>query len=100
MLSGITSSIASGIVRGMTIDQEIKVRENRLRRMASRRGYLLHKSRRRDPLATDYGTYVLVHDSRGNRQPGAQARISAFAKGQGMTLSEIEAELNSLTTGH
>lgn len=32
-----------------------KVRENRLRRMAERRGLTVHKSRRRDPAALDYG---------------------------------------------
>jgi hypothetical protein len=37
-----------------------KVRENRLRRMAERQGLVLHKSRRRDPRALDYGTYQLL----------------------------------------
>lgn len=37
-----------------------KVRENRLRRMAARRGYTLQKSRRRDPLALDFGGYMLI----------------------------------------
>ena len=37
-----------------------KVRENLLRRMAERQGYTLHKSRRRDPRATDYGTFTLT----------------------------------------
>lgn len=41
-------------------DQQGKVRENRLRRMAVRQGYRLHKIRRIDPRATDYGTYQLV----------------------------------------
>lgn len=36
-----------------------KVRENRLRRMAERRGLILTKSRRRDTLASDYGTWTL-----------------------------------------
>jgi hypothetical protein len=36
------------------------VRENRLRRVAERRGYRLLKSRRRDPEALDYGGYVLI----------------------------------------
>lgn len=36
-----------------------KVRENRLRRTAERRGLTLVKSRRRDTHATDYGTYRL-----------------------------------------
>jgi hypothetical protein len=34
-----------------------KVRENRLRRIASRRGVTLTKSRRRDPRAYDYNTW-------------------------------------------
>ena len=42
-----------------------KVRENRLRRMARRQGLSLLKSRRRDPLAIDYGGYMLV-DSTSN----------------------------------
>jgi hypothetical protein len=40
---------------------EQKVRENRLRRVAERRGYRLTKSRRRDPEALDYGaSYSLM----------------------------------------
>jgi hypothetical protein len=37
-----------------------KVWENRLRRVADRRGYLLMKSRSRDPRAVDFGCYALV----------------------------------------
>ena len=40
-----------------------KVRENRVRRMADRQGLSLHKSRRRDPRAIDYGLYMLVDPS-------------------------------------
>jgi hypothetical protein len=39
---------------------EDKVRENRVRRLAERQGYLLEKSRSRDPRAPDYGRYALV----------------------------------------
>jgi len=39
---------------------EDKVRENRLRRIAQRRGLHLVKNPRRDTRATDYGTYKLV----------------------------------------
>ena len=39
-----------------------KVYENRLRRMARRQGLILKKSRRRDPLATDYGKFQLVDE--------------------------------------
>jgi hypothetical protein len=37
-----------------------KIRENRLRRMAKRQGLELHKSRRQDPRALDYGRYWLT----------------------------------------
>ena len=37
-----------------------KVRENRLRRVADRRGLRLMKSRSRDPHAVDYGLYALI----------------------------------------
>jgi hypothetical protein len=45
------------------MDQDEKVRENRLRRVAERRGYEMRKSRRRDPLALDYGEWYLVRGS-------------------------------------
>ena len=38
----------------------MKVRENRLRRLAKRQGCRVVKTRRLDPLAIDYGTYHLV----------------------------------------
>lgn len=60
------------------MDESIKVRENRLRRMAGRQGYRLTKSRRRDPLATDYETYRL-------------ARGAAVTRP--LTLDEIEQQL-------
>ena len=47
-------------------DIEFKAFENRLRRMAKRRGWKLHKSRRRNPLCPDYGKYMLV-DYKTNR---------------------------------
>ena len=42
------------------MEQPDKVRVNRLRRKAARQGYELHKTRRIDPDARDYGTYTLV----------------------------------------
>lgn len=36
-----------------------KVYENRIRRIAKRRGYKLTKSRTRDPKSLDYGRYIL-----------------------------------------
>lgn len=60
------------------MDEDLKVRERRLRRMAARQGYKLHKSRRRDPHATDFGKYQL-------------ARGAAVTKL--LTLDEVEARL-------
>lgn len=37
------------------------MRENRLRRLAARRGLKLEKSRRRDPDSIGYGGYMLLH---------------------------------------
>lgn len=56
------SGIASGTLCGMAITTEEKVRENRARRAADRQGLELHKSRRRDPRAIDYGDYWLTAD--------------------------------------
>ena len=43
-----------------------RVLENRLRRVATRRGLILRKSRRRDPNAYDYGNwYICVRSSGG-----------------------------------
>jgi hypothetical protein len=50
-----------------------RVRELRLRRMAKRQGLALHKSRRRDPRAIDYGRYWLV-DVRTNVLVGPETR--------------------------
>lgn len=42
-----------------TAERPAKGHENRVRRAASRQGLLLTRSRRRDPLASDYGLYTL-----------------------------------------
>jgi hypothetical protein len=42
------------------MDTAEKVRENRFRRILKRRGYILIKVRRKDPLAIDYGTYFIT----------------------------------------
>lgn len=65
---------------------DAKVRENRLRRMAERQGLRLMKSRRRDPRAWGYGTYMLVD---------ADTGVVAFAdwavgRGYGLSLDDIE----------
>jgi len=59
--------------------QDEKVRENRLRRAAERQGLLLKKSRRRDPRAIDYGTYMVV-----------DAVTNTLTAGERMTLDEVE----------
>jgi hypothetical protein len=41
-------------------NENIKVRENRLRRMAARQGLRLARNPRRDPRAIDYGSYMLT----------------------------------------
>jgi hypothetical protein len=61
-----------------------KVCENRLRRVAERRGYVLVKCRRRDPRALGHGRYALVDATAEDQSAG-----SAFARGQGMTLGEV-----------
>ena len=48
------------------MDAKTKVRENRLRRIASRQGLRLEKSRQRDPMALDYGKYRLVNGPPGH----------------------------------
>jgi len=47
------------------MDQAEKVRENRLRRIAERRGYRLNKSRRRDEFAVDFGQWSLTRGAIG-----------------------------------
>ena len=71
-------------------------REDRLRRAAKRKGFLLRRNRSRDPRNESYGLYVLVGDCAGNRRPRAQAPISAFQRGEGYTLDGIAIELENL----
>ncbi len=59
-----------------------KVRENRVRRAAQRQGLALVKSRRRDPQATGFGTYGLVHN-------GAWV-LADVSDGYGYDLAAIE----------
>ena len=61
-----------------------KVRENRLRRMAARQGLSLVKSRRRDPRAINFGTYMLVDISTNAVVAGDHER------GYGLTLDDVE----------
>ena len=66
---------------------EEKIRENRLRRMAQRQGLVLSRSRRRDPRALDFGTYMLL-----------SAKTSAVVaqgveSGYGLSLDDVEQQL-------
>ena len=54
-LAGMSLGIAAGITSSMAASTKEKMRENRLRRMAERQGFALHKKRRHDPRALDYG---------------------------------------------
>ena len=67
------------------MDAKTKVRENRIRRIASRQGLRLEKSRQRNPMALDYGKYSLVS--------GRPGHIYVFI-GQG-DLDQIEEWLES-----
>jgi hypothetical protein len=58
-----------------------------LRRIASRQGLRLEKSRRRDDLAFDYGTYRLVDASTN------AVVASGLQGGYGLTLNDVEREL-------
>lgn len=83
--SGLTSGTASGMLSSM--DTTEKTRENRLRRMAERQGLKLERSRRRDPRASDYGTYRLV-----NPETNTIEAYGGYCD-YGMTLDEIERSL-------
>jgi hypothetical protein len=63
MTSSTPSSILLGMgnsTRGYDVEQDEKVRENRLRRMAERRGYRISKVRRHDHKAIDYGGWWVI----------------------------------------
>jgi len=70
------------------MSDEDKIRENRLRRAAQRQGLMLAKSRRRDPRATDYGTYMLL-----DAQTNTVVALG-MQSGYGLSLDEIETALN------
>ena len=69
------------------MDQEEKVHENRVRRMADRQRFALHKSRRRDPRAHDYGEMWLREIDAPDE--AAEHRGDAW-RGPFFTLAEVE----------
>jgi hypothetical protein len=66
------------MIRGM--EQSEKVRENRLRRMAMRRGLRLVKSPQRDRGGLDYGRYR-IETAGGELPPGNLSRRRYFLAG-------------------
>jgi hypothetical protein len=54
----------------MPTEEAPKIRENRLRRMATRQGFLLRKIRRFDPRAIDYGGWRIVNARTGMIEAG------------------------------
>lgn len=92
MTSGTRSGTPLGIIRdpasATLTDVREKVRGNRVRRLASRQGLHLRKSRRRDRRALDYNRWTIV-----------DAATHVVLAGQGptgrpsLTLEEVEAYL-------
>ncbi len=72
----------------MATDQSEKVRENRLRAMATRQGLALQKSRRRDPRALGFNRWMIV-DLFTNKPVAGAGRTGLPS----MTLEEVEANL-------
>lgn len=68
----------------MDMDTKGKIRENRLRRMAIRQGYIFRRSARRDPRAIDYGRYWLMKND---------GKDIAFGGESGWTIDQIEDHL-------
>jgi len=71
------------------MDQDQKVRENRMRRAAERQGFVLEKSRRRDRRAIGYGTWTI------KPVPGS---IPGSIAGAELSLDEVEARLTEKMT--
>ena len=62
------------------MDQSEKVRENRLRAMAKRRGRELSKSRRRDPYALDYGRWTIIERDGSERTEPDLDAVEAYLR--------------------
>lgn len=75
----------------MAITTAEKVRENLVRRMAKRQGLELCKSRRRDPLALEYGRFRLTDVQRGVVVFGGNGRFDGYRA----TLDEVETWLRA-----
>jgi hypothetical protein len=73
----------------INMNNQSKVLENRLRRVAERRGLGLRKSRTRDPQSLSYGRYHLLDLRSHTVGFGYQGEYQEY----GATLEEIEAYL-------
>jgi hypothetical protein len=82
-LPGMDTRIPSADEIGDMTEVEYKVAETRARRMAQRQGYRLEKSRRRDPRAVDFGSYMLVDIDTG----GVVAY--GLTSGYGLSLTDV-----------
>lgn len=71
-----------------------KVRENRLRRIADRRGLRLERSRARDPQALTFGGYQLINLQTGSCECGWGNAARGFAA----SLDDIEEFLSPAAT--
>lgn len=80
-------------MRGVKVTASEKVRENKLRRMAARRGLVLLKSRRRDPGAIDYGGWMVADAGTGGVVTGADP-APYF-----LSIDEVEAFLGEWAAG-
>jgi hypothetical protein len=80
---GISLAYPFGIIFGtlVSMEHDEKVRVNRLRRVAARQGYQLHKKRRIDPRATDYGTYQLTPAKGKPKEFASIDEVEAFLTG-------------------
>ena len=74
-------------------DRAEKVRENRLRRIAERRGYRLLKSRLRDKEAPGYGGYMLIAAF------GNLVMLGGTPYSFSATIEDVEKYLNEAETG-
>lgn len=72
------------------MDNALKVRENRIRRMAQRRGLELQRHRARDTGHVLYGTYQIV---RPDGSVAAAKEHPTFGRSYGLTLDEAVAAL-------
>lgn len=82
----------------MTSVSAEKVHLNLLRRWATRQGYMLIKSPRRDPRSRGFGTFVLVPDHRNSfwdpKDPELiKAAHEQMDRGEGLTMAEVEQRL-------